>query len=102
MEDVRKGKRKKQTRGGGSSVDGPVVAPLKEREREINCQKLQRHVLQDPDVVTPQHTPSPIVLMSTEHNLRDGLLCIEGITALLDSTCVRTIVHGASLFCFPG
>lgn len=34
MEDVRKGKRKKQTRGGGSCVDGPVVALLRERERE--------------------------------------------------------------------
>ncbi len=98
MENVRKGKRKKQTSGGGSRVDGPVVALLRER----NCQKLQRHVLQDPDVVTPQHTPNPIVFMSTELNLRDGLLCIEGITAVSDSTFICTVVRGASLFCFPG
>lgn len=73
-----------------------VVALLRD------CQKLQRHVLQDPDVVTPQHAPNPIILMSTVYNLRDGLYCIQGITALLDGTCVRTIVHSASLFCFPG
>lgn len=69
----------KQTRGGGSSVDGPRGGCC-----SIERQKLQRHLLQDPDVVTFQHTPSPIILMSTVHNLNDGLHCIEGITAVLD------------------
>lgn len=49
MKDMGKERRKRQIRGEGAAWMQRVgVVALRKRD----CQKLQRHVLQDPDVVT--------------------------------------------------
>lgn len=46
-------------------------------------EKLQRHVLQVPDVVILEHIPCPMILMCDVQNGKDGF-SVEAITTVLD------------------
>lgn len=68
--------------------------------KAVRKTKLQRPVIQDPDVETLQQTARPIVFMSTVHNRKSRLHCTDSISALFGITCFLTIICGAALFCF--
>lgn len=80
-------------------MDGEQGRCLAER-KAVKKTKLQRRVIQDPDVETLQQTARPTVFMSPIHNRKSRLHCTDSISALFGITCFLNIICGAALFCF--